>query len=168
MFVDTSLGVVNDHVKNTANPHSVTKSQVGLSNVPNVSTNNQTPTYTEASSLAKLTSGEKLSVAFSKISKAITDLIAHIGNTNNPHSVTKAQVQLGNVDNTSDVNKPISTATQTALNNKVDKTDFNALQETVDGLVANSTFVMIDQTTSKKYTLGMDNGKLIVIPVSES
>lgn len=42
----------------------------------------------------------------------------HIADTNNPHSVTKAQVGLGNVDNTSDLNKPISTATQTALNGK--------------------------------------------------
>lgn len=42
----------------------------------------------------------------------------HIANTNNPHEVTKAQVGLGNVDNTSDLNKPISTATQTALNGK--------------------------------------------------
>jgi hypothetical protein len=36
-------------------------------------------------------------------------------------SITKDQVGLGNVDNTSDVNKPISTAIQTALNLKVDK-----------------------------------------------
>ena len=43
---------------------------------------------------------------------------SHIANTSNPHSVTKAQVGLGNVDNTSDANKPISTATQTALNAK--------------------------------------------------
>ena len=42
----------------------------------------------------------------------------HVTNTANPHSVTKAQVGLGNVDNTSDVNKPISSATQTALNGK--------------------------------------------------
>lgn len=33
----------------------------------------------------------------------------------------KSDVGLGNVDNTSDLGKPISTATQTALNNKVDK-----------------------------------------------
>jgi hypothetical protein len=45
----------------------------------------------------------------------------HIANTSNPHSVTKTQVGLGNVDNTSDLNKPISTATQTALDLKVDK-----------------------------------------------
>ena len=46
---------------------------------------------------------------------------SHISNKNNPHEVTKAQVGLGNVDNTSDLNKPISTVTQTALNGKVDK-----------------------------------------------
>jgi hypothetical protein len=45
---------------------------------------------------------------------------SHIASTANPHSVTKTQVGLGNVDNTSDLNKPISTATQTALNSKAD------------------------------------------------
>ena len=43
---------------------------------------------------------------------------SHTGNKNNPHGVTKAQIGLGNCDNTSDVNKPISTATQNALNAK--------------------------------------------------
>jgi hypothetical protein len=47
------------------------------------------------------------------------ELDEHTGNTNNPHGVTKAQVGLGNVDNTSDANKPISTAQQTALDAKV-------------------------------------------------
>lgn len=42
----------------------------------------------------------------------------HIADKTNPHEVTKAQIGLGNVDNTSDLNKPISTATQTALNGK--------------------------------------------------
>ena len=44
---------------------------------------------------------------------------SHIANTSNPHSVTKTQVGLSNVDNTSDANKPVSTATQTALDNKM-------------------------------------------------
>jgi hypothetical protein len=44
-------------------------------------------------------------------SKANTSaLTAHTGDTTNPHAVTKAQVGLGNVDNTSDINKPVSTA----------------------------------------------------------
>lgn len=42
----------------------------------------------------------------------------HISTTNNPHGVTKSQVGLGNVDNTSDTNKPVSTAQQTALDLK--------------------------------------------------
>jgi len=48
-----------------------------------------------------------------------SNLNAHIADTANPHATTKAQVGLPNVDNTSDLNKPISTATQTALNAKV-------------------------------------------------
>ena len=80
------------HVANVSNPHSVTKAQVGLSNVPNVSTNDQTPTYSDASALGYLTSGEKLSVALGKIAKAVRSLIAHIGSTSNPHSVTASQV----------------------------------------------------------------------------
>lgn len=40
---------------------------------------------------------------------------------------TKAQVGLGNVDNTSDANKPISKATQAALNNKQSKITANGI-----------------------------------------
>lgn len=47
-------------------------------------------------------------------------------------SVTKTTIGLGNVDNTSDLNKPISTATQTALNtldeDKADKTDIATVE----------------------------------------
>lgn len=49
-----------------------------------------------------------------------SDLTSHVSNTSNPHNVTKLQVGLGNVDNTSDVNKPISSATEAALGNKAD------------------------------------------------
>ena len=68
---------LKDHIDNKDNPHKVTKEQVGLGNVPNVTTNDQTPTYTEASTNTKLTSGEKLSVAFGKIAKAVSSLISH-------------------------------------------------------------------------------------------
>ena len=40
---------------------------------------------------------------------------SHIANKSNPHGVTKAQVGLGNVNNTSDADKPISTAQATAI-----------------------------------------------------
>lgn len=45
---------------------------------------------------------------------------AHYADTTNPHDVTKAQVGLGSVNNTSDADKPISTATQAALDLKAD------------------------------------------------
>lgn len=51
---------------------------------------------------------------------------AHANLTNNPHSVTKSQVGLSNADNTSDVNKPISSATQTALDLKIDSSKISA------------------------------------------
>ncbi|MER1986565.1 MAG: pyocin knob domain-containing protein [Solibacillus sp.] len=46
-------------------------------------------------------------------------------------TLTKADVGLGNVDNTSDLAKPISTATQTVLNTKANSTDLTSLQTTV-------------------------------------
>jgi hypothetical protein len=82
---------LNDHTGNTSNPHGVTKSQVGLGSVPNVATNDQTPTYSQAGTLANLSSGEKLSVSLGKIMKAIADFITHKNSTSNPHGVTAAQ-----------------------------------------------------------------------------
>ena len=46
------------------------------------------------------------------------ELSAHTGNITNPHAVTKTQVGLGSVDNTTDAAKPISTLTQAALDTK--------------------------------------------------
>lgn len=70
--------ITDAHISNKNNPHSVTKAQVGLSNVPNVATNDQTPTYIKANTLAGMASGEKISTAFGKISKAVSDLISHL------------------------------------------------------------------------------------------
>lgn len=70
----------------------------------------------------------------SDIDAVQTNLETHINNKSNPHEVNKAQVGLGNVDNTSDANKPISTATQNALNSKFSATDGNALKQRVDNI----------------------------------
>lgn len=50
-----------------------------------------------------------------------TNIFNHVNNKDNPHAVTKAQIGLDNVDNTSDANKPVSTAQQAALDKKIDK-----------------------------------------------
>ena len=63
------------------------KADVGLGNVPNVTTNNQTPTFTSAAALAGLTSGETLSVSLGKTAKSISDYITHQSD-NNKHVTT--------------------------------------------------------------------------------
>lgn len=88
-----------NHLADTNNPHVVTKSQIGLGSVPNVSTNDQTPTYTQASTFANIISGEKLSVSMGKIMRAIGELISHLNSKTNPHTVTATQIGLGNVPN---------------------------------------------------------------------
>ena len=125
---------LSSHTSNKVNPHGVTKAQVGLENVPNVTTNNQTPTYTASSTLTALTSGEALSTAFGKLSKAVSDLIAHLANKSNPHSVTKAQVGLGSVDNTADSAKSVKYATTSGnlTNLTATVTELNVL----DGITA--------------------------------
>lgn len=52
----------------------IDKTAVGLGNVPNVSTNDQTPTFTEASTRNNIASGEKLSVILGKVQKFFNDL----------------------------------------------------------------------------------------------
>lgn len=91
-LVYASAADLNAHTGNMENPHNVTKEQVGLGNVPNVATNDQTPTYADATTFATLSSGEKMGTAFGKIKLAITNLINHITNKSNPHNCTASQV----------------------------------------------------------------------------
>lgn len=80
------------HTADKNNPHSVTKQQVGLGNVPNLAPSDQVPTFTEATTLANIVSGEKASTLFGKIKLAISKLIDHLNNRSNPHNTTAAQV----------------------------------------------------------------------------
>lgn len=97
--VDSVSTNIETHKSNTNNPHSVTKSQVGLGNVDNTSDLDKPVSIAQSSA----------------INSVQTDLNAHKGKTDNPHSVTKSQVGLSNVDNTSDIDKPVSTAQQTSI-----------------------------------------------------
>jgi hypothetical protein len=58
-----------------------------------------------------------------------SQLNAHLNDTDNPHLVTAAQVALGFVDNTSDLDKPVSLAVQDSLDNKVDKVTGKSLSD---------------------------------------
>ena len=63
--------------------------------------------------------------------------LKHIDRKDNPHEVTKEQVGLGNVDNTSDADKPISNATQSALNTLTNNTNnmINQVNENIGIIV---------------------------------
>ncbi|MBR2250927.1 MAG: hypothetical protein IJ881_00590 [Neisseriaceae bacterium] len=79
-----------------------------------------------SSTLGGIKIGDTLQISNDNVANVSETLKNHPGRTDNPHSVTKAQVGLGNVDNTSDMNKPVSTATQTALDTKAASSDLSA------------------------------------------
>lgn len=70
-----------------------------------------------------ITVGETSTTVEAAINTNKTAIDAHVAKQDNPHNVTAAQVGLGNVDNTADADKPVSTAQQAALDLKQDKTD---------------------------------------------
>lgn len=84
-------------------------------------------------------------VQYQTLSQVNTLVNNHANLVNNPHSVTAAQVGLSNVDNTSDLDKPVSTATQAAINaaiagqllgdNFQDFSDLNTFSTTSDTFV---------------------------------
>lgn len=111
------------------NPHGTTKQDVGLGNVPNLNTTEAVEKAHTHSNKSVLDGTEESFTSILKsaiidcvnwISINSTSLINHLSNYSNPHNVSKSQVGLSYVDNTSDLDKPISTETQNALNNKAD------------------------------------------------
>src|SRR5680860_438146 len=90
--VDTALAAkasaadLTSHSGNTANPHAVSKTRVGLSAVDNTS-DAAKPVSTATQSALNLKADS-------------TALTAHTGAVDNPHAVTKAQVGLTNVQDT--------------------------------------------------------------------
>jgi len=98
---------IQTHISSTSNPHSVTKSQVGLGNVDNT---------TDLNKPISTTTQNALNTKEGTITAGTTTQYYRGDKTF--QTLDKTTVGLSNVDNTSDTNKPISTATQTALNGK--------------------------------------------------
>lgn len=120
------------------------KSDVGLSAVDNTSDLDKPISILTQQALDNLET-----TLTDNIVSVSEDLMFHAENTNNPHAVTKAQVGLSEVDNTSDKNKPISDATQTALNDKASLTKPN-----VFGPVLNT----IPNISTSRISLKLENG----------
>ena len=91
------------------------------------------------------------------------NLQAHIEDYNNPHHVTKETVNLGNVDNTSDTDKPISTAQKKYVDSQIE----HVKQDIADksGLVFASGFIntMFIGDEDDYSSIGPKNGTLAFI-----
>jgi len=85
----------------------------------------------------------------------------HEADKSNPHEVTASQVGLGNVNNTSDADKPISTATQAALDLKADATDIPTVNNATITIQKNGTKV-------DDFTVNASSNKTINITVPTS
>lgn len=88
----------------------LTKNDVGLDKVDNTADEDKPVSNATKAALNEL--DNKLTLNINNVND---DLVAHVNRVDNPHKVTKEQIGLGNVDNTSDINKPISRATKNEL-----------------------------------------------------
>ena len=69
------------HTADENNPHKVTAAQVGLENVPNVSTDDQTPTVEPSETLQEISDGNTLKTIIGRVAKAVSSLIEHLRDT---------------------------------------------------------------------------------------
>lgn len=77
------------HIGNKSNPHNVTKAQVGLGNVQNLTPAGMPVSTAQAAAIAD---------AKAAGTKAQTDLNTHANRRDNPHNVTRAQLGLATTD----------------------------------------------------------------------
>ena len=95
LIADTGSGVtaletkVNNHIANKSNPHTVTKTQVGLGNVNNTSDADKPVSTAQATAIAD---------AKAAGTTAQTSINSHAGRKDNPHTVTRAQLGLATTD----------------------------------------------------------------------
>lgn len=80
---------VNNHIANKSNPHTVTKTQVGLGNVNNTSDADKPVSTAQATAIAE---------AKAAGTTAQTSINSHAGRKDNPHTVTRAQLGLATTD----------------------------------------------------------------------
>lgn len=118
---------IDAHLASVSNPHNTTKAQVGLANVPNVDATNPA-NITQSATFRFVTDAEKTTWNSKENAIASGTTSQYWRGDKTFQDLNKAAVGLGNVDNTSDLNKPISTATQTALNLKYDASNPNGYE----------------------------------------
>jgi hypothetical protein len=124
--IDAVQANLETHIDDTTNPHNVTQVQVGLGNVNNTSDANKPVSTAQAAAISAAKS-ELSAKEQADVQGLQTQITTHIDDTTNPHHVTQVQVGLGNVNNTADSNKPVSTAQAAAIS--AVKAEIIALEE---------------------------------------
>jgi hypothetical protein len=185
LALKADVSALNAHTGNTANPHAVTKAQVGLGNADNTSDANKPVSTAQQTALdakqplhANLTAEAGLTGAADRVSyytgvgaKALATLTtygrsliaaADAAATKTILALAKADVGLGNVDNTSDVNKPVSTAQATSIATKAALSHTHAVTDLPDfgedGLFIKDDFVSFGSTSVGVGELGWVGG----------
>lgn len=108
-FTSSVQTALNTHTALTSNPHSVTKSQVGLANTLNSAGSNSvsstsTTVYAVLGGVKKAYDRGSLGVTNAAAAQSTANAVAtalgtHAARTDDPHAVTKSQVGLSNVNN---------------------------------------------------------------------
>lgn len=129
---DLGLGNV-DNTSDLEKPIS-TRTQEALNNKIDKSPTHGLVSKEDIKKLSDLPTNDVLAEKFRTLDNTRSKIDSHVSNTQNPHNVTKNQVGLSNVDNTSDLEKPISTRTQEELDKKVNLTDLVGLTKKVSDL----------------------------------
>ena len=101
--------------------------------VPDVNTTIQGNTFNGVNQLVKLDATGKLPAIDGSQLTGIISSVTSVNGYTGTVILTKSDIGLANVDNTSDLNKPISTATQTALNGKQDNLVSGTSIKTING-----------------------------------
>lgn len=149
-------GIARDSEVSSAISTEVTNRNTAISTAINNLINSAPGTLDTLGEIATVLAADESAAA------ALTTLVNSKAPINNPTftgtvgGITKAMVGLGNVDNTTDANKPVSTAQLAALDLKANITDVPELAQDAVGNALSSVFTYNDSTGG----IGIDNAQL--------
>jgi hypothetical protein len=153
----------------------IDKAGIGLSNVDNTSDlTKPISTATQTALDSKVATSTFSTTIATKANLSVVELKAPIESptfTGTVGGITKSMVGLSGVDNTSDINKPISSATQTALDSKVSSTTFSTTLNTKVSTETFSATIATKENTVNKSTatdLGASATSDILFPTQKA
>ena len=100
---EEAVEALDAHARDTDNPHKVSREHLNIEKIDNTADMDKPVSTAQRE-------------AIDAVKRLLNDAIkSHVEDMNNPHGMMKEQIGLGNADNTSDADKPVSSAQQAAL-----------------------------------------------------